>query len=217
MRSFSCLLLGLVVALAVGPAASTLGAQQGRRPPQSPSALLDAYSREFDDPRSTGRASMGLTQVLTHHAEHPAGDVETVLAGLERMAIGGSTSRLRAEAAASIAIPGSRKSTRPLGGTFARLARVYRSSDDPVVRSIVVGAMGGLSEHRAAVPFLEHIAKQQDEEFAGAAGKALTSLLMLGDPGRPALERLHSTSAVKNPEARQILATMVKNGYRLPQ
>jgi HEAT repeat protein len=202
----------LVAVLSVAPAS----AQSRHRVTRDPAELLAAYVRERQTPNAKPSASLDLTHVLTYHSDYPTADVQSLLQGLEQLALTATPPRLRAEAAFRLSIPGSHRTSRPLPGMFARLERVYRASSDPLVRSVVVDAMGDLADRREAVAFLEQVAAQHPPAFAGAAGRAMASLLTMGDEGRAGLKRLHETGAVRDPEAKGDLATLAKHGYRVP-
>lgn len=191
---------------------------------RTPAELLAGYVREYereyenDTLRRTGASRGDIAHILTYHTDYPPADVESLLQGLERLARTGNPPRLRAEAALYLALPGTRRAARPMPGIFARLERLYRRSSDPLVRTVIIGALGGLAtDRREAVAFLECKAAQPREDVAGSAGKALTSLLLLGPEGREALRRLHATRAVHEPEAHRILERMASYEFRLPE
>jgi hypothetical protein len=184
-------------------------------PVRTPSDMVTAFAVERSR-TSTGRqASTEIVQALTHPGSRPAADVAAILDGLERLAVGSKTPTVRREAAFLLSIPGSRRSTSPSAATFERLQRVYAKSSDPTVKAVVVDVMGDLNDHRKAAAFLKGVALQ--DSTGVFAGPALSSLLTMGADGRVALGQLHDSDAVPNSESRQILATMAKNGYKLPE
>ncbi|MGH2608355.1 MAG: HEAT repeat domain-containing protein [Tepidiformaceae bacterium] len=154
--------------------------------------------------------------MLLYPEQYPPADVEALLLGLERFALRGAPSGLRAESAIRLATPATRSAPRPLPRVLPRLVRIYRNSEDPHVRSSVLGALGHLITDRAeAVAFLERAAAEERDDFA--AQKALMSLLLQGEEARAALQRLYAAEAVQTPEARAILAGMARNGFRRTQ
>jgi hypothetical protein len=181
---------------------------------RDPDGLVAAYVREYQSQRAHSAAYRDLVQVLTHHSDYPVADLEKLLQGLEQVVVTGEPQRLRAEAALALAIPGKRGSVRPID-TFPRLERVYRRSTDPLVRSVLVRAMGDLAETPQAALFLERIAKQETADFPEAQKRALVSLLKMDDEGRTVLKRLHEANAVRDPTGKQMLADLAKQGYRL--
>jgi hypothetical protein len=213
-RSRFILWINLLGAVIVVP---SMSAQAQYRVTRAPAELLAAYVRERQSLDAKPSASLDISHVLTHYTEYPRADVESLLRGLEELALTGEPPRLRAEAAVRLSVPGSSRRSYPLPGTFARLERVYRGTKDPLVRSVVVSAMSDLAEQREAVAFLERLATKQEGDFAGVAGRAMASLLMLGDEGRATLRRMHESGAVHDQEAKADLAILAKNGYRLPK
>jgi hypothetical protein len=148
--------------------------------------------------------------------DYSASDLEAVLEGLEHIALTGTPSRLREEAAAGLAIPGSNRAVHPIRGSFPRLERVYHRSSDPVVRRILVGAMGDLVERRKPAQFLGDVALRTPPDFAEAPQAAVQSLLRMGDEGRVVLKRLHESGAVSDTKAKLVLAHLAENGFRRP-
>jgi hypothetical protein len=200
----------LCCVLAVAPATAQM---------RSPADLLAAYVGERQTPMSkpgTTRASNELIHVLTSPTDYRAGDMESLVRGLEQLALTGSPPRLRAEAAFALSIPGSRGAAQSISGTFARLKRVYDSSSDPLVRSVLVGVMGDLTDQRQAALFLERIAKQERADFPESQRRALESLMRMDEEGCAVLKRLHESGAVRDPEAKLTLAYLAKQGSRRP-
>ena len=155
--------------------------------------------------------------MMTYAADYPPADIEFLMNGLEELAVTGKArGLLRPEAAQMLGLVGSTRSWRPQPGVFARLARVYRRSGDDIVRASVLTSMGELVDRGESEAFLEHVAAQPVADFPGASARAITALLLMEDEGRAALRRLHESRAVRDPEARADLATLARNGYRLP-
>lgn len=216
MRSFARLIVaavGLVCSvLGAGPAA----AQEPHRVTRRPAELFTAYVRERQALANKTNASVDLAMVLTHPSEYPRGDLEWLLRELESFALSGQPDWLRAEAVLQLAVPGSTRAVRPVAGSYARLDRVYRRSNDPLVKTSVVTAMGTLTERREAIAFLERVARHEAGTFP-SAGKALASLLTMGDEGRVVLKRLHETGAVRDPAAKRDLAVLAQRDFRIPE
>lgn len=190
-------------------------AQTPHHIPGTPADLLAAYVHEHQAGGGHA-ANVTIMQVLTHYGDYESEDVESLLNGLEQLALTSPVPRLRAEAAYSLSVPGANSDSRPPFGIYARLARVYDASNDPLVRMAVLSGMGRLRhERREAALFLERVATQEPQDFQGVAGKAMASLLTLGDEGRKALKRMNDAGTVRDPEARSDLARLAKRGYRL--
>ena len=181
-----------------------------------PAELLAAYVRERQTPNAPSSASRDLIHMLSNHGDYPAAHIESLLDGLEQIALSGTPPRLRAEAAFELSIPGSNNAVHSIRGTFTRLERVYRRSSDPLVRSVLVGAMGDLTDRREAAGFLERVATQEPSDFAEAPRRAVESLMRMGDLGTAVLKRLHETGAVHDQETKRTLAHLAKNRFRRP-
>ena len=211
LRSASLAVLLLGTALSALPA----NAQERHRITRTPGELISALVREKQTPGGYDPASHDITVVLTHRSDYPAPYVEAILRGLEQLALTGDSPDLRRSVVLWLAIPGSRRSTHPVPGTVARLARLYRR--DPAVRGVVVSAMADLAERQEALAFLERIAVQapEDADFPESAGRALATLVAMGDEGRAVLKRLHDTRAVRDLQARYELSVLASRGYRI--
>jgi hypothetical protein len=198
----------LCAVLGVGPATA-----QTRRPP---SELLAAYVHERQTPNAESGVSRELVHALTNYGDYPAADLESLMRGLEELAVTGNPPRLRADAAFRLSIPGSKRAVHPIPGVFARLERVYRRSTDPLTRSVLITVMRQSTERQNAAKFLERIAKQEPADFSEAQYKAIQSLRRLDEEGRVVLKRLHETKAVREPKAKLTLAILAKEGFRKP-
>jgi len=201
----------LATALVGIPAAAHAHGQHVSR---LPGELVAAYAREAQSPTGDVTARRDVTHIMTHHTEYTEAEVNTVLQGLEDVALSSAPARSRAQAALLMATPGSTKVARPLAGVFPRLAQVYDRTTDPLVRSSVIAAMGLLADRRETTGFLEVVAKT--EPPGGLAGRAVASLDVMGDEGRAALKRLHDSKAMKDSEVQGDLERIANNGYRMP-
>jgi hypothetical protein len=196
----------------------SLCAQAPHRVTRAPGELVAAFAREYQTPSGprTGIARE-VAHVLTYPQDYPAADLVVFQQGLEQLALTGRTSRLRTSAAFSLSQLGSRGKEHPVAGTMSRLERIYQRTTDPDVRAIVVVSLYDLAERSEAVTFLEPISRQQPElqDFPLAASRALGTLALMGDQGRAVLKRLHSSGAVRDPDARLELDNLAKRGFRL--
>jgi hypothetical protein len=205
--------LGLLLLAEALLAAPSVNAQRPHHISSTPAQLLAAFVRAHET--SEPNAGYDLTRVLGDHTNYPAGDVESLLRGLEQLALKGASSRLRAEAALNVALPGSRRSARPIPGILGRLQGIYHSSSDRLVRSVIVAAMAEQAERPQALAFLERLAVQERGDFPGSASQALGTLVAMDEEGRTVLRRLHKTGSVRDPKARSELTVMASRGYRL--
>ncbi len=158
-----------------------------------------------------------VAHVLTYPDDYLSADLELFLRGLEEIALTGESSRLRASAAFSLSFPGSRRKPHPVPGTVRRLERIYRRSNDPAVRGVVVASMADVAEGDKALVFLEGIATEVPvhADSPGSASRALGTLVAMDEDGRTVLKRLHETQAVRDPEARHELSVLADRGYRI--
>jgi hypothetical protein len=208
--SFGILLLGATVT------PQPLDAQKPYRVTRTPGELISAFAREYQTPSGpTSGAGLDIAHVLTYPDQYPAADLESFLAGLEQVALTGDSSRLRASAAFSLSLPGSRRKPHPVPATMARLERIYYASKDPAVRGVVVTAMADQAERQEALRFLERLAVQEKPDFPAAASRALATLVAMDAEGRVVLKRLHESGAVREPEARHQLTLLASRGYRI--
>lgn len=198
---------------------TSLAAQKPHRVTRSPGELVAAFAREYQTP-SGPTAGLGgdVAHVLTYPEDYPAAELEVFMRGLEQLALKGGSSRLRTSSSFSLSQLGSRRKPHPVAGTMARLVRIYQRSSDPAVRGIIVVSLNDVAERQEALLFLERIAAQVPEkaDFPAASSRALGTLVLMGDEGRVVLKRLHETGSVRDPEARMELATLAKQGFRLP-
>lgn len=211
-RGFTVVVFGVLCTMAVGCA------QAQHRVTRTPTELLAAFEHDYDATgKATSAGSLDLTYVLMHHTEFPSADVEALLQGLERIALVGDASPLRAAAVLRLVIPGSLQSRSPVPNMMGRLERIYQGTNDPLVRSSVVSSMAELAQRQAALRFLEKVAVQAPEaaDFPGSASRALGTLVAMGDEGREVLRRLHESEAIRDPEARYELSVLASRGYRL--
>lgn len=206
---FLSLMLGLMII------AAPVHAQERRRVTRTPSELLAAYVRDKQTPGAFSSATVDITYILMDRADYPAANREAFLQGLENLALTASSPDLRGEAAFSFALAGSRRSTRPLPGMYARLERLYDRS--PATRGAIVAAMAELADSEPALAFLERIAVQDPTkaDFPGSASDAIAALGARGQAGRAVLQRLHETDAVRDPQAKYLLSQRASHGYHI--
>jgi hypothetical protein len=181
---------------------------------REPAELLAAYVREHEALERRFMAEGDLIHILLRHSTYPAGDVETLLRGLEDLALTSSAPRLRALSVPLLAVVGSHRVTQPLSETYSRLIRIYRGSQDPLVRMMVINAMGDLAVRSRAAAFLEGVAARDPKRYVTEPDAALGSLLRMDEEGRAALMRLHETGAVQHRETRYRLELLARQWYQ---
>jgi hypothetical protein len=146
--------------------------------------------------------------MLLYNRDYPQARVEALLRGLERLALDGTSERVRAHAAGLLLTSGSRHSPDPIPGSFARIERVFRHSKDSHVQGLLVNGMSVLPERKEAARLLEQVAAQDSY----LAQIALSSLLNMSNEGTAVLKRLHEGKAVRNPHARGDLEAIARHG-----
>lgn len=195
--------------------AAPLASQTPHRVTRDPAEMLAAYVREHEALDRRFMAGGNLTYILLRHSTYPAAYVETLLRGLEDLALRSSATRLRSESVLLMAIVGSHRVADPLPETYARLIRIYQGSQDGLVRLMVISAMGDLAVRSRAAAFLEGVAARYPLRYVTEPDAAVQSLLRLGEEGRAVLKRLHETGAVQHQETRYRLGVLAGRGYRL--
>lgn len=195
--------------------AAPLAAQTPYRVTRTPSELLTAYVREYQIPRANFSSSAfhDLIRILGHPSDYAAADIETLQAGLEHLALTGHPPRLRAESVLLLGFPGSYRVAQPRPQTYSHLTRIYLGSQDPLVRMMVINAVGDLAARSRAAAFLERVAARDPLRYVTEPDAAISSLLMMGEEGLAVLKRLHETGAVQHAEARYRLAVLARLGY----
>jgi hypothetical protein len=150
---------------------------------------------------------------------------DSLLDGLERMALTSDNEHVRHVAAARIAFAGRVDETAsPLPGIMARLTRIYHAHADPLVRISIRNSMPGQAERRAAAALLRVIASEADptNDGRGPHGlfsvgdprtEALSRLAEMGAEGRAVLQAMHQSGEARGPQARAILARMAHRGF----
>ena len=192
-----------------------LGATTALAQKRAPAQLLAAYVQEREIPRGQSRGLSELVQAVTNApGDYPAADLESLLRGLEDVALTGTPSRFRAEAASLLTYPSSTRAVHPLRGRFRRLATVYSESTDPLVRIVLLRQMGDQIDRGEAAAFLESVASHS--ELEAEARSAIDALSGLGEEGRTVLKRLYDTNAFRNRESKAMLEVLAKYDFRRP-
>ena len=115
----------------------------------------------------------------------------------------------------------------PYSGIVARLARIYRQSDDYWVRWSINSLMVPQAERAEAVAFLEQVAQEPLVQPAPGdtvsvdaptplTSGALGALTLMEAEGRAALQRLYAQGTVRQPMARAYLEQLARQGFRKP-
>lgn len=191
-------------------------AQTRRQVKQPPAELIAGFVHDHGvQGRHPSQASVDLMSVLLGQADYPSGSLATVLDGLEEVALSEVSPDVRAEAALTLSMAGSRSARKPEPATLARLERIYARSDDPQVKAAVVSGVARAAEHRSTLVFLEKVATRDPADYPGASVDALAAMASHADSGSAVLRRLHTTGVVHDPEGSQWLDLVASRGYRI--
>ena len=146
----------------------------------------------------------GLKVVRPEEVLHPekfsAAHVDSVVAGLERIADAGS-SGLSTEATAALMDAGSAQ--KAPSGIFDRQMRMYRRGTSDV-RAVIVGFMPAQKDRIHALAFLKSLAAQSGAQrgYENSAERAVEELSVMGNDGRAALIELRNKGLLHDGRAR---------------
>ncbi|HEX8242138.1 MAG TPA: hypothetical protein VF541_01535 [Longimicrobium sp.] len=212
IRSWIMMAPAALAVFAMAPARA-----QSLQPRELPSA--ERMLRTFEDDTRAGR-TMGadgeaaVQYALMHPAQVQPAKLDSVLAGLERIA---TTSDARLSRVRAVMQLG-RDSTE-----FDRMLRIYRASAaHPEVRDMVMSSIGRPRQPQqveAWITLLRGIvvAPAGQEDFEGASFEAMRQLYALGEPGIAALRDLNARNLARNPEVRALLASWARQNFKLQE
>ena len=149
---------------------------------------------------------------------------DSLLDGLERLALTSENAKVRQEATAMIAFAGQvGRPTPPLPGVLPRLLRIYRSNTQWLVRALIRDQMPEQVERRAAAAFLRSVAAEPDTSSgSGPHGyfshgdprtEAVARLAEMGEEGRAVLQAMHRSREARSPQVRTLLDDMARRGF----
>lgn len=168
--------------------------------------------------------------------------VNARLDSLEQIALTSNNPEARSAAVLAISAPGrwwqrtqDDQKTPPTAvrypGIVARLARIYRQSDDYGVRYSIISLMMPQAERAEAVSFLEEVVEEPgpdpvqprpgaavvaNDAVFPLAYEAVGALTRMGPQGRAALQRLYVSGTVREPMARALLEKLARQGFERP-
>ncbi|HET7232994.1 MAG TPA: hypothetical protein VFJ16_23495 [Longimicrobium sp.] len=155
-------------------------------------------------------AMNAIARLLGINPIYAPATVDSVLAGLERMALDESSEAVANAGAAMLARSGQLLGPRG-GGVLPRMLRLYEATTNPVVRLMIIQgvALQPDSETDEGIAFLTQVAESTDTVSEDEPWYAVATLDKMGEPGRSAMQRLHRNSAVRNGKARGYLEHLV--------
>lgn len=193
--------VGAAVILLFGSVAgSTVSAQVPEPFPKGKGAKEMLAGAQIAAERS-GSAGYGLSQVLAHPDQYPAAVLDSIVNGVEWMALHLKDGRARMWAAQTLATAG--EIQRPMPDAFDRLIGLYRKADDQYVRSMILNRMEAQSDQTRAIAFLRDVALQspRNQDVAQASLFAVSALSHMGTRGRAALIELRNSGTMTDPSA----------------
>jgi hypothetical protein len=207
-------LIALAALLAASPAAAQTDTAQ-----TLPSAerMLAVFVEDAVENRDGGKEGIvAVRYALGHPGQLPRARLDSLLAGLEGIAVTSDVSRARIRAVMQL-------SRMADSAGFERMMRVYRAAAaHPDVRDMVVSTMGKpkLPRHvNAWVALLAELATAPAgvEDFPNSKFEAMKFLLSLGAPGHQRLIDIHRRNLARDPEVRATLAEWVRLEFKVPE
>jgi hypothetical protein len=167
-----------------------------KTPPKSRGAneILTSFEK-------AARTGLSATPDIVRHPEnYPRARVDSVIDGLERIALTADPEFVGSSAAAAVTIAGAAERAPP--GTLDRALSLYRRSSQTAVRASVVHYMHGQKDRGRAIAFLKSIAAQDsaNRDFDGAPFIAAMVLSEMTEDGRAALLDLRDRKLLRDGE-----------------
>jgi hypothetical protein len=148
------------------------------------------------------RTRMGsYPEEVRHPEKFGSARVDSILDGLEQIALTAEPRFTGSTAAAALAHAGSVEKAPP--GVFDREVRVYAKSKHPIVRLTILNTMFEQKERARALAFLKSVAAQRtdQQDFQDAAFTAAEGLSRMGADGRAALIDLRGRGVIRDGNA----------------
>lgn len=187
---------------------------------------VDSMLARFEhDVHTNAVQEVGVAQIMRLLRDPGASGArrDSLLNGMERLALTGRTRDIRHAGALYLAVAGTFDMPTPARGVVARLVRTYRVQDDPAVRLTIRNQLPLQVERPAAAAFLRAIAAEPDSSSGrGPHGyfshgdprtEALARLAEMGEVGRAVLQAMHRSGEARSPQARITLDNMAQRGF----
>lgn len=209
----------LVIGFAVVPVRPAAGQPGLCRPGDcSVSRVLAQFEEDIRLHGSYRGGYVWALRIMTQQDSFTSAARDSLLAGLEELALGAADPNVRHRASTVLSLAGEPDSGKPLPGIVARLERVYRQTQDDLVRWNIRARAPLQADRRAAAAFLCSLAvapmpppRAFDER--DAATDALEQLARMGDVGRATLRQLHTGRTVRSEQARAYLEHLAQQGF----
>ncbi|HVG43891.1 MAG TPA: hypothetical protein VM890_04145 [Longimicrobium sp.] len=211
----TCAALAAFAVVAASPAVAQSSPPGGALPPVG--RMLQVFEEDAAADRTGGTEGIAAVQwALMHQPQVAPAKLDSVLAGLERMATQSPTRLARVRAVIQLGRDSSSTG-------FDRMMRVYRAAAaHPEVRDMLISSVHTPKlprEVEAWITLLRGLVVQpaDAEDFPDAAFEAMRQLYALKDPGIAVLRDLHQRGAARNPEVRALLASWARQGFHLQE
>ena len=186
LSQFAVVAVGLIAPIACAAQTGSITTQKmGAR---------EVLTRVEQRARSGGFA---VPDVVKNPENYPRSTVDSVVQGLENLALGKEPESVRSGAAVALASAGSDKHI--IAGVFDRKVQVYRKSTNNMVRGMIIAYIGEGQERGRAIEFLKSVATEDAPPgFDQAPYLAAHALVNFGVPGIAALRELDARGIVRD-------------------
>jgi len=190
------LVFSVALAIASLAIASTTAQAQVRGQVQVGSAGVGRVLANFETMAASGR-QFTPDEVL-HPENYSRARADSVLDGLERIALTGSNISLSSSAAQELTLAGSVQHAPP--HALDRAVRLYRQSKQKHVRNMILSFLPLQKDRARTIAFLKSVAVQGDQtaDFERAPFRAAESLGQMGPAGRAALIDLRDAKLLRD-------------------
>lgn len=206
----------LALVAAMGIFAQPAGSQQTSQGQRGFAQLLADFTREHAAARpNLLGAHAAIYEIIARPDRYSRALSDSLLNAFTKLAISSPIPSVRTAAATFISVPGESARSQPARGTVARLTAIYGTTTDDAVRLVILRALSLQAEVTTAIPFLMSIARggsHRDDDSVLPPMYAVRALSVMGEPGRAALQRLHSEGLVRNPRASAYLDRLIRKG-----
>lgn len=191
----------IVAPLVTAALAATAAAAEAQQP--SAGALLQRLEQAHRGRTADERPA--VEAILEQASSAAPARVDSLLSGLQQLAVASDSRRVRTVAVTALATAGGEDRPAPAAGVVERLMEVYRTADDALIRAEALALVAHQADRAAAVQALRGVATQEPAELrADDAGRCAIWGLASMD-AEDTLRELHRSGAVREAEARRAL------------
>ena len=222
MRSFLSTATVTVLVIGVPLALPTTAGAQIHPPRWSADSILVQFERDG------GGLRLGYVQAM-RVLDRPSPDLATtrdsVLGGLERLALSATNPPVRTAAALTIMSAASEDRPRPVPEVVTRLTRIYTQTSDPAVRSVMRGIAWRLADKPGALRLMRLIVLAEDSvqarrplsnfDDASAIREAIENLARFSPEGRATLADLHRGKRLRSYVGKERLEHLARRNFEV--